>query len=94
MSGYNGGKKTPPRAVAIIYDKQSQPAPKIGAGGQGFIAEQIMKIARENNVPFYKDGDLCEVLLQFEPDVVIPEELYEAVAKILVFIYKANKEFI
>ncbi len=88
------GRKIKPKskAVAVLYDQHSESAPRIGAGGSGFIADQIIKIARENNVPFYKDDDLCEVLLQFEPDVIIPEELYEAVAKILVFIYRANKE--
>ncbi len=94
MNGKNGGKKEPkPKAVAILYNRDDEPAPKIGAGGEGFIAEQIIRIARENNVPFYRDGDLCEVLLQFEPDAIIPEELYEAVAKVLVFIYKANKDY-
>lgn len=93
-NGTENGRKIKPKtkAVAVLYDQNTESVPRIGAGGSGFIAEQIIKIARENNVPFYKDGDLCEVLLQFEPDVIIPEELYEAVAKILVFIYRANKE--
>ncbi len=81
------------KAVALLYNQESEAAPRIGAGGKGFIAEQIIKIARENGVPFYKDEDLCEILLQFEPDIIIPEDLYEAIARILVFIYKANNSY-
>jgi len=88
-----GGKDEKQRAVAIIYDRESDQAPKIGASGTGFIAEQIMKIARENNIAFYQDRDLCEILLQFDTGTIIPEDLYEAVAKVLVFIYRANREY-
>lgn len=95
MSGRNDRKKAhKTRAVAILYNQKDEPAPKIGAGGEGFIAEQIIKIAREHNIPFYRDGDLCEVLLGFEPDTIIPEDLYEAVARVLVFIYRANRDYI
>ncbi|HNY12259.1 MAG TPA: EscU/YscU/HrcU family type III secretion system export apparatus switch protein [Candidatus Wallbacteria bacterium] len=84
-------KKEKNRAVALTYDHGVDGAPKIAARGEGFIAEQIIKIAKQYDVPFYRDADLCEVLVQMDVNTQIPEELYEVLAKVLAFVYKANR---
>lgn len=73
------------KAVAIKYNKEL-PAPFITAKGDGFIAHKLLEIAEENNIPIVKDDILSETLFIMEPGEYIPEEVFDIVAEILVFI--------
>jgi len=75
------------KAAALQYDHKSQNAPKVIAKGQGDIAKNIIKIARDNNLPIKKDEDLVELLSKLDIDKEIPTEMYKAVAEIFSFIY-------
>lgn len=77
--------KKPKTAVAIAYNP-GDAAPKILATGKGVVAEKIIEKAKEENVPFYKDNKLAETLSKLEIGDMIPPELYEVVAEILVFV--------
>ena len=72
-------------AVAISYDP-GDAAPKILATGKGKIAEKIIETAKENKVPTYKDNKLAATLSKLQIGDMIPPELYEVVAEILVFV--------
>lgn len=78
-------------AVALGYERGKDPAPRVVAKGQGTIAEQIVKIAKENDIEIREDAPLVEVLSALEVDSVIPLEAYAAVAEILTYVYKANR---
>jgi flagellar biosynthesis protein len=65
-------------------------APRVVAKGKGHIAEQIIQVARENDVPLLEDRNLANVLEAMELESKIPAELYRAVAEVLVFIYRLN----
>ena len=80
------------KAVALGYDEKKDHAPKIIASGAGLIAEQILDIAKENNIPVHKDADLTQVLSVLEIDSYIPLEVYGTVAKILSYIYEQNRQ--
>ncbi len=80
-------KKEQKKAVAIKYESGKDSAPKVIAKGKNLIAEKIERIAKEHNVYIKKDESLAEDLYRLKINEEIPEELYEAVAKILVFIY-------
>lgn len=73
------------KAVAIKYIKDL-PAPFITAKGQGFIADSLKKIAEDHNIPIVKDDLLSETLYIMKPGEYIPEEVFNVVAEILVFI--------
>lgn len=73
------------KAVALSYKEDSK-APQVVASGSGLVAEQILKRARENKVPVYEDEKLATILKELELGETIPQELYEIVAKILVFV--------
>ncbi|SCP95435.1 EscU/YscU/HrcU family type III secretion system export apparatus switch protein [Anaerobium acetethylicum] len=73
------------QAVALGYDPDDQ-APKIIAAGRGILADKIIEKAREENVPLHKDEKLAKTLGKLEIGDLIPPELYEAVAEILVFV--------
>ncbi|MCH5334012.1 MAG: EscU/YscU/HrcU family type III secretion system export apparatus switch protein [Agathobacter sp.] len=72
-------------AVAIAYEPGDQ-APRILASGKGKIAERIIETAKENKVPTYKDNKLAATLSKLQIGDMIPPELYEVVAEILVFV--------
>jgi flagellar biosynthesis protein len=75
------------KVVAVKYDKSKDLAPRVVAKGSGFIADKIVKLASEKGVYLYEDAALVEVLSAVDLDQEIPEELYKAVAEVLVFIY-------
>ena len=78
------------RAVAIQYDQEDEPVPRVTAHGKGFIAEQILEIAFANDIKVRSDADLIEILDKVEVDTPIPLEAFAAVAEILAYVYKAN----
>ena len=73
------------KAVAIQYNKEL-PAPFITARAKGFLADRLMKIAEEHSIPVVKNDLLSETLYIMEPGEYIPDEVFEIVAEILVFI--------
>ena len=77
-------------AVAIAYEP-GDAAPKILATGKGKVAEKIIETAEQNNVPTYKDDKLADTLSRLEIGDMIPPELYEVVAEILVFVNDMDK---
>jgi flagellar biosynthesis protein len=81
--------KTPARAaVALFYDGKT--TPRVTAKGQGHVAEEILALAREHNVPLYEDAALASLLARIELGEKIPEKLYVAVAEVIAFAYRLN----
>lgn len=80
------------KAAALRYTPQKDAAPKIVAKGSGAIAEKILQIAKEHNIPLKDDPQLVEVLSTLDLYQEIPPELYRAVAEILAFVYKMTKK--
>jgi flagellar biosynthesis protein len=78
------------KAVALKYDGKKDKAPRVVARGRGAIAEKIMAVARENDVPLHEDKNLVQILEALELETEIPPELYRAVAEVLAFIYRLN----
>ena len=66
------------------YDP-SEDAPKVIASGRGLLAERIIERAKEADVPIHQDSKLADTLSRLEIGEMIPPELYEVVAEILVF---------
>jgi len=72
-------------AVALKYDGDS--APVIAATGTHELADEIVRIAREHQVPLYENAELAEILARLSLNEEIPEELYRVVAEILAFAF-------
>ena len=79
------------KAVALKYDSDKDSAPKVVAKGKGYLAFIIEKTAKEHNVYIKQEPTLAKELYKLNIDSQIPQELYEAVAKILSFVYKLKK---
>ena len=76
-------------AVALKYDDKVSSAPVVIAKGQDYIARKIKEVAIENNVEIVENKPLAQSLYNLcEIDDEIPADLYQAVADILVFVYK------
>lgn len=77
-------------AAALKYRPARDAAPRLVAKGQGLIAQRIVDLARESGVPVHDDPDLVEVLAQLDVGELIPVELYQVVAEVLVYVYRMN----
>ena len=76
------------KAVGVRYKHGSDERPFVVARGEGVVAEEILKAARENRIPIKKDNGLVDSLLRLDYMQEIPEELFYLVAEILVFAYE------
>ncbi len=84
---------TDKKAVAIQYDQeQTEGAPRLVAVGEGYLAEKIIEIAQQEKVPIVENCEVVSKLVHFPVGAEIPEELYQAVAQILVYLYKLDQE--
>ncbi len=80
-------------AVAIKYEQEQHVAPVVVAKGVDNIAQQIKKIARENDVHIVQNPPLARTLYSdVDVDKPIPEALFSAVAEVLAYVYKVNKK--
>lgn len=74
-------------AIALKYNPADEPAPIILTMGAGIIADQIVKIGVENNIPIMRNVDLArELYSKGKISDYIPEDTYAAVAEILKWI--------
>lgn len=83
-------KSKPKQAIALSYDP-GEDAPKVVASGRGLLAEKIIEKAQEFDVPIHKDDKLADTLSRLEIGEMIPPELYEVVAEILIFVDSMDK---
>ncbi|BBN59260.1 EscU/YscU/HrcU family type III secretion system export apparatus switch protein [Hydrogenovibrio marinus] len=83
-------KVTLDKSVAISLEYDGKGAPTVSAKGYGYVAEAIIQIAKENDIPITSDENLAALLSQVELDSEIPESLYEAVVQVLIFAYQIS----
>jgi len=73
-------------ATALRYEPGKDGAPIVVAAGKGLKAQKIKEIAKKSGVPVYRDQSLAKTLHDLGIGREIPPDLYDAVAKILVFV--------
>ncbi|WP_232697010.1 FlhB-like flagellar biosynthesis protein [Brevibacillus daliensis] len=91
MATNNGQGYQSKKAVALRYDANQNEAPRVIAKGRGYVAENILQKAKENDIPIQEDPSLIEVLSKLDLDQQIPPELYQVVAEVLAFVYRLDK---
>ncbi|MBN6185814.1 flagellar biosynthesis protein FlhB [Aneurinibacillus sp. BA2021] len=76
-------------AVAIRYDGTTMQAPTVIAKGQDFMALRIKEIAKDHEIITVENKPLARMLFaQVEVNQSIPEDLFQAVAEVLAYVYK------
>lgn len=78
-------------AIALAY-QAGDTAPRVVAKGRGLIAQAIIERAREHGVYVHESEDLVAMLMQVELDENIPPQLYLAVAELLAWLYRLERE--
>lgn len=76
-------------ATALRDEPGKDNAPVVVVAGQGLKAKQIKEKA---GIPLYRDQTLAKTLRDLGIGVEIPPQLYEAVARILVFVAGLDKK--
>ena len=86
----NKENKKVQQAIALEYNP-AEDAPRVVASGRGVLAEKIIQKAKESNVPIHRDDKLADTLSRLEIGEMIPPELYEVVAEVLIFVDAMDK---
>ena len=75
-------------AVALMY-KQGMVAPLVIAKGQDLVADRIKQIAKEHKITIVENKPLARALYAAaEVGDMVPNELYQAVAEVLAYVYR------
>jgi flagellar biosynthesis protein len=80
------------RAVALRYEQNQDKAPRVVAKGASEIAERIVALGEQAGIPVIPDEELVGALMALEIDSVIPQELYQAVAEVLAYVYRRARQ--
>jgi flagellar biosynthetic protein FlhB len=75
-------------AVALQYHRGRDRAPRVIAKGVDVEAAEIRAIATHNDIPMLRNVPLAHALLRFEVNEEVHEDLYDAVAEVLNFVYQ------
>lgn len=78
------------QAIALEYSPDEE-APRVIATGANDLAERIIEKAKESSIPVHEDEFLAKTLSKLSVGEMIPPELYEVVAEILVFVDAMDK---
>lgn len=78
-------------AIALKYDREKDNAPRLIAKGIEGKAAHIRELAKERDVPMLRNVPLAHALLRIEVNEEVPEELYDAVAEVMNFVFQLNQ---
>jgi len=81
------------RAAAIKYDPGEDDVPVLSAFGEGYLAQKIVAVARESGVPVLPDPNLASMLSKLSVGDEISPEMYDAVAKVLIFVSEVDRRY-
>jgi flagellar biosynthetic protein FlhB len=75
-------------AVAVAYRHGEMAAPKVLCKGSGELAQRMKALARRHGIPVVENRPLArELYRRIDEDNYVPEDLYPALARILLWVY-------
>lgn len=77
-------------AAALTYDPVKPEPPQVVAIGRGHMAEEILRVAKQNGIPLHEDPGLVEALAMLDVSDYIPRELYAVIAEILSYVFRVD----
>ena len=81
-------------SIAIRYERGKDTTPIVVAKGADAVAFKIREIAKEHDIPILENKPLARLIYkEVEIDQEIPEEMYQAVAEVLVAVYKIKNKY-
>ena len=80
-------------AVALRYESGKNAAPVVVAKGEDYLAQKIKEKAKECDIEIVENKPLARALYaNVDVGQEIPEELYQAVAEVLAYVYNLKNE--
>jgi flagellar biosynthesis protein len=79
------------KKVAALKYENGYNAPIVTAAGMGVIADKIIEKAEDNDVPIVYNKEMAELLTKVDVGESIPAELYDVIAKIIVYVMDMDK---
>lgn len=81
-------------AVAMKYERGIDEAPMVIAKGENAFAKRIKEMAKTHGVPVVENKMVARMMYKFgKVGSPIPMEMYQSVAEILAFVYKAHSYY-
>ncbi len=84
--------KSTRKAVALTYQPQTDNAPRVVARGKGELAQKIIQLAREHQLPIIENKALVDFLVHLPPGESIPPLVYAVVAEIYAFFTNVGRK--
>ncbi|MFK8040771.1 EscU/YscU/HrcU family type III secretion system export apparatus switch protein [Congregibacter sp.] len=78
------------QSAALSYSGEG--APVLVAKGENAIADRIVELAAQHDVPIVQNEQLTELLCQIPLGDEVPPALYVAVAEVLAYVYRLNAQ--
>jgi flagellar biosynthesis protein len=79
-----------PAAAALKYDPAKPDPPQVVAIGRGHLAQEIIRVAKDNGIALHEDAGLVEALAMLDVSDYIPRELYAVIAEILSYVFRVD----
>jgi len=73
-------------ALALRFDEKDGLNPTIQAKARGLLAVELIRVARENEIPIVEDETLLRGLSFLETGQKVPEEFFSLLAELVVHI--------
>lgn len=81
-------------SIAIRYEQGKDTTPIVVAKGADEVAFRIREIAKSHEIPIIENVPLARLIYkEVDIDQEIPEEMYKAVAEVLVAVYKIKNKY-
>ncbi len=81
-------------SIAIRYERDIDSAPIVIAKGADILAMKIREIAKENDIPIVENKPLARIMYkEVDIDQEVPADMYQAVAEVLVAVYKIKNRY-
>ncbi|MEO1369774.1 MAG: EscU/YscU/HrcU family type III secretion system export apparatus switch protein, partial [Acidobacteriota bacterium] len=79
-------------AVAIHYERGAMAAPEVVVKGRDSAAKRMIRFAHQQHTPVVRNVKLARALYaQVDEGGAVPDELYRAVAEVLIFVYRLGE---
>jgi flagellar biosynthesis protein len=81
------------KAIGLKYNTADNNSPTVIAKGVGDVADEIIKLAKQNGVMIHEDPYLSDLLARMDLGQEIPEKLYHVIAELIAFSYVLQGKF-
>lgn len=80
------------KKAAVLKYEENIEAPMVTAKGKGTVADNIIKVSEENNIPIVFNEEMADLLSNVDVGEYIPGELYQAVAEVIAFVMQLDNK--